>query len=197
VPRRSLGAYAGYATVAAAAFVVGTMVVLAIVRLSGDGNGAERIDFSDFGGGLLGTGEVDNRSFFATCPPGRLTVEFAPDDEMRIVGEDGRLIVSLTDEDASVACPGVLEERRGWGFYVRGLRRSPTRDAKVECVVGRPVELVAHPIFQHETQVYGGSVVIGTPIANKYPRAVIISSFTEDGRSALHFRPGPCRMAES
>jgi hypothetical protein len=197
VPHRSLGAYAGYATVAAAAFVVGTMIVLAIVTLSGDRHGAERIDFSDFGGGLLGRGEIDNRSFFATCPPGRLIVEFTPDDDVRITREGGGLIVSLADEEASVACPGVLEERRGWGFYVRGLRRTPNHDTKLECVVRRPVELVAHPIFQHETDAYGGSVVIGTPVANKYPRAVIISSFTEDGRSALHFRPGPCRMAES
>jgi hypothetical protein len=172
------------------------MIVLAIVRLSGDGNGAERIDFSDFGGGLLGRGEIDNRSFFATCPPGRLTVEFTPDDEIRIAREDGRVIVSLTEEDASVACPGVLEERRGWGFYVRGLRRLPADDTKLECVVHRPIELVVHPIFEHETVVHGGSVVIGTPVPNMYPRAVIISSFTEDGPSALHVRPGPCRTSE-
>jgi hypothetical protein len=172
------------------------MIVLVIVRLSDDGDGAERIHFADFEGGLLASGEIDNRSFFATCPPGRLVVEFTPDDEVRITRADGRLIASLTAEDASVACSGVLEERRGWGFYVRGLRRLPTDDTKLECVVHRPIELVVHPIFEHETQVHGGSVVIGTPVPNRFPRAVIISSFTEDEPSALHVRPGPCRTSE-
>jgi hypothetical protein len=197
VPRRLLRASAGYAAVAAGAVVVGTMIVLVIVRLTGDGNGTEHIDFSDFGGGLLGREEIDNRSFFATCPPGRLTVEFTPDDDVRITRDDGRLIASLNEEDASITCSGVLEERRGWGFYVRGLTRPSSRATKLECAVQRPVDLVVHPIFQHETVAYGGSVVIGTPVPDKYPRAVIISSFTEDGRSYLSYRPGPCRIAES
>jgi hypothetical protein len=161
MPRRALDAYIGYVAVAAGVFLVASMIVLAIVGLSGDGSAGERIDFSDFGGGLLGRGEIDNRAFFATCPPGRLKVEFTPDDEVRITRENGRLIASLTAEDASVECSGVLEERRGWGFYVRGLRRLPTEDTKLECVVHRPIELVVHPIFEHETQVHGGSVVIG------------------------------------
>jgi hypothetical protein len=195
-PGRAPGGYAGYAAVAAGAFVVGTMAVVTIVGMAGDGNAAERIDFSDFEGGLLQPGEIDNRSFFATCPPGKLIVEFTPADEVRITRDDGPLIVSLNEEDASVTCPGVLEERRGWGFYVRGLRRTGSRSVKLECVVQQPLDLVAHPIFQHETQVHGGSVVIGTPVPHKYPRAVIIASFTEE-RSDLHFRPGPCRIAGS
>jgi hypothetical protein len=195
--RRALGAYVAYVAVAAGAFLVASIIVVVIIRVSGDGNGAERIDFSDFGEGLLGLGEIDNHAFFATCTTGRLTVEFTPDQGIRITRENGLLIASLTAENASVGCSGALEYRRGWGFYVRGITPPVTRATKLECDVRRPVDLVVHPIFRDDTVVYGGSVVIGTPVRNQFPRTVIVSSFTEDGRSYLHYRPGPCRIAES
>ena len=70
MPRRALDAYIGYVAVAAGVFLVASMIVLAIVGLSGDGSAGERIDFSDFGGGLLGRGEIDNRAFFAYVSAG-------------------------------------------------------------------------------------------------------------------------------
>jgi hypothetical protein len=179
----------------AAGAVVATTLVLLLVRLAG-GNGAERIDFSDFGEGPLGLGETDYRQFFAMCAPGRLTVEFRPDDEVRITRDDGELVAALDTKEASVGCAGALEDARGRGFYVRGLRRV-VRPTMLECLAQKPVRLVVSPIFRHETQVDGGSVVLGIPVPNLHPRALIISVFTEDGRPDIWYRPGRCRISQS
>jgi hypothetical protein len=180
----------------AAGAVVATSLILLLVTLTGgNGNGAERIDFSDFEGGLLGLGENDYRQFFATCAPGRLTVEFRPDDEVRITRDEGELIAALNTKEASVGCAGALEDARGRGFYVRGLRRV-VRPTALECLAQKPVQLVVHPIFRHETDVYGGSVVLGIPVPNLHPRALVISAFTEDGRSDIWYRPGSCRISQ-
>ena len=87
--------------VTAGAAVVAVSLGL-VVLLSGEDDGGERITFSDFEGGLLGLGEVDNRQFFGTCPPGRVKVEFTPDDQIRITSAGGELVASLDVEAASV-----------------------------------------------------------------------------------------------
>jgi hypothetical protein len=188
--------YVAYIAAAAGALVVASVILLVIAIGRGNGNGAERIDFSDFEGGFLGLGETDNRQFFATCAPGRMTVEFRPDDEIRITRDEGDLIAALDTKEASVACAGALEDPRGRGFYVRGLRRL-VRPATLKCLVQEPVRLVVQPIFRYETDVYGGSVVLGIPVPNLPPRALIISAFTEDGRSDVWYRPGRCRISQS
>jgi hypothetical protein len=188
--------YVAYIAAAGGALVVASVILFVIAIVSGNSNGAERITFSDFGGGLFGLGEIDNRFFFATCAPGRLTVEFRPDEEIRITRDQGGLIASLDTKDASVGCSGgALEDPRGRGFYVRGLTRV-TRPTKLECVTQRSIQLVVHPIFRYESDVYGGSVVLGTPVRNLPPRALIISAFTEDGRSDVYYRSPGCRITE-
>jgi hypothetical protein len=175
-----------------------TGVVLAVTAITGwteNGDDGERIDFSDFEGGLLGLGAVDNRRFHARCPTGRVTVEFTPDSEVRITQRNDRFIASLRAEEASVGCSGALEDARGKGFYVAGLSRT-RRPVKLECVTFRPIDLVVHPIFRYESDVYGGSVILATQRPNVTPLAIVISSFTEDGRSDLHYRPGRCRITE-
>jgi hypothetical protein len=183
-----------YAAVAIAALIAASCLVLVAV-LSGSDDGAERITFSDFGAGLLGLGEIDERNFFATCSPGRLSVDFTPDQSTRIKRGD-ELIASLTAEEAFVGCPGVLEDRRGWGFYVRGLNRL-VRPTTLECVTELPVELVVSPIFRDETNIDGGSVILGTPVKNQLPKAIIISTFREDDPPDVLYRAPTCKISKA
>jgi hypothetical protein len=197
--QRLAGAYVLYIALAAAVLVVSgvILIVMAIASWAGDGNEGRRIDFSDFEGGLLGLGENDYRTFHATCAPGRVTVEFTPDDEVRITRPDDRLIASLRTEEASVACAGALREPGAGGYYVAGLKRTGQRPTRLECMTDQPIDLTVHPIFRWETDVYGGSIVLGTLVPNAYPRAFIISSFTEDGRADVSYRSPPCRVVQS
>jgi hypothetical protein len=196
--QRLASAYVLYIALVAGVLVVTGIIllVMAIVSWRGRGDDGERIDFSDFGTGLLGLGEADYRQFFATCRPGRLTVVFKPDDEIRITRAESDLIASLNSEEASVGCSGGLEDARGRGFFVRGLRRV-VRPATLECLTQEPLRLVVSPIFRHETVVNGGQVVLGMPVPNLHPRALILSVFTEDGHSDVWYRPGRCRVSQS
>jgi hypothetical protein len=197
--RRTWGQRPVQVALAGGVVVVASAILLVVVLAKGGGDGGERITFADFEGGLFDPGDVDNRQFHATCAPGRLIVEFSPDDEMRITREGGELIAALDSRKATVGCSGRLADVRGWGFYVAGLTHTQGRAARLECITRRPVQLVAHPIFRGDTDAYGGSVALGVPVADpdQYPRALIIASFTEDGRAGVSYRSPPCRITES
>jgi hypothetical protein len=178
--QRLASGYVLYVAIAGGVFVVTGVIlaVMAIVSRSGSGDDGR-------------PGEVDNRRFRATCPAGLLTVDFGP-DEVRITREEGEFVASMVAEEAFVACAGALEDSRGTGFYVRGLRRARTKATRVECVSNRPIEVVVHPIFRYETDAYGGSLVAAVPGGRAYPEAMLIADFREDGRSYLYYRPTRC-----
>jgi hypothetical protein len=178
---------------------VGGLVIAGVAAAcagGGDENEGERFEFSDFEGGLFE--EPDYRRIYATCPPGKLLVEFDPDERVEIRYPNGELVASLSSEAAEIGCGDAVVDDRGGGFQQRGITGA-RQSTKLECLTDRPIAIVVDPLFgRGERTLVGGSIVVSTPVRNLAPRILIASAFDEeDGRSTLHYRSGRCRVTGS
>lgn len=170
------------------------LVVSVAVACTGSGDDSgERFEFSDFSGGLFD--DPDYRQIYATCPPGRLHVEFDPDSTTEVTYASGDPVLSLSAKGAEVGCAeAVVDDRRG-GWYQRGLTGA-IASVNVECRTERPIDIFVSPRFgRGERKVVGGWMIISTPARNATPRILVASSYDEeDERAILHYRTARCRI---
>jgi hypothetical protein len=174
---------------------VGAMLVVGLAVActgSGDDSG-ERFEFSDFSGGLFD--DPDYRQIYATCPPGRLHVEFDPDSTTEVTYGGGNPVLSLSAKEAEVGCADALVDDRRHGWYQRGLTGA-TGSVDVECRTERPIDIFVSPLFgRGERKVVGGWMIISTPARNAAPRILVASSYDEEGdRAILNYRTARCRI---
>jgi hypothetical protein len=170
--------------------------MLAVACTGGSDEEGKRFQFSDFSGGFFGFFEdPDYRRIYATCPPGRLHVEFDPGSKAEVSYGDGNPVISLSAEEAVIGCGDAVVDDRVGGFQQRGI--STVRNSiELECRTERPVDIQVDPLFgRGERKVVGGSFTISTPARNVAPRILIASTFDEeDDRETLTYRTGRCSV---
>lgn len=162
----------------------------------GDGGPAgKRLKISDLGFEYL---VREEHRFHGTCPPpGRITVDFQPGDEITIRSEN-RLLASLSAQDAFIGCRdtriGPSPRGGGWTFarFTTDLKQS----TQLICVTDEPIVIDVDPLYEFSQQLVGGTIYISTPTRTPYPRALIPSGFDESGDSTrLNYHIPRCRVS--
>ncbi len=169
------------------------MVGLAVACTGSGDDSGQRFEFSDFSGGLFD--EPDYRQIYATCPPGRLLVEFDPDATTEVTYDGGNPVLSLSAEEAEVGCAHAVIDDRGGGWFQRGLTGA-TNSVGLECRTDRPIDIFVSPLFgRGERRVVGGWMIISTPARNAAPRILVASTYDEeDKRAILNYRTARCQI---
>jgi hypothetical protein len=173
-----------------------SLVMLAVACTGRSDEEGERFEFSDFSGGFFE--EPDYRRIYATCPPGRLQVEFDPDSEAEVSYGNGDPVVSLSAEGAVIGCGDAVVDDRVGGFQQRGIS-TVRKSIELECRSERPIDIQVDPLFgRGERNVVGGSFTISTPARNVAPRILIAATFDkQDDRETLTYRTGRCSAIET
>jgi hypothetical protein len=191
-PARERRALAFGAT-AVSAVVATSLILLAFTLAGGNGDGPERIDLSNFSGGLFD--DPDYRQIYATCRPGRLLVEFDPDSRTEVTYGGGNPVLSLSATEVEVGCADAVVDDRRHGWYQRGLTGA-TGSVALKCRTDRPIDIFVSPLFgRGERTVVGGWMIISTPARNAAPRILVASTYDEeDDRALLNYRTARCRV---
>lgn len=170
--------------------LLGLVVLLPACGGGGDATEGTSIELSALG---LDAQHERGRWLTATCPPGRLTVDFRPGDELTIEGESR--VVSLSPDRATVGCEGarLVEPARVQLWRFERFTPLTPKATRLVCVTSRSVDVVVHAVYANESELAGGAVVLSDHGASGTPQALLSATVREEG-SDLGYHVPRCEV---
>lgn len=138
-------------------------------------------------------GRQTDLHFDATCPAGRLTIEFQPKDKVTI-RNGPRLIATVSEREAFIGCLDAKAEEpplnQGWLFRRFATTGHPT---KLVCRTEKRIDISVSTVYKYEYVAAGLNVVVSTR-GTSTPVALVGAGFEEGEESRLSFHAPRCRI---